>query len=233
MLLWTRLRFAGLCNICGYRGLFSIRPEFRTNLRETLDCPSCESNSRDRMLAAVMADALRMPRVLAHWPATKAIRILEPSGYRGRARVLAEKTDYVPLTHPEDNLEKLTYGDGSFDHVVAADVFEHVRFDDLAFREVYRVLKPDGYFFLQVPYYHDLHTVVLVEPNGAQDRCIVPPQYHAKHTLVYRIYGHDLLARLAAIGFWAYLVDQEVRRLGICRQNLIVCKKEVWPNSRQ
>src|SRR5207244_657672 len=83
--------------------------------------------------------------------------------------------------------------DNSIDDLVTADVFEHVRFDDLAFREVYRVLRPGGYFFLQVPYEHSERTRILVQPDGDQDIYLCPPLYHDEHTLVYRIYGHNRL----------------------------------------
>ena len=73
---WTRLRYAGLCTVCGYRGLFGIRPEYRTNVREALDCPRCESISRDRFLALCMSRALGLPEVMARWPVDKGIRIL-------------------------------------------------------------------------------------------------------------------------------------------------------------
>ena len=65
--------------------------------------------------------------------------------------MLAEKVDYRPFRFPEENLEALADADNSIDHLITADVFEHVRLDELAFREVYRVLKAGGYFFLQVP----------------------------------------------------------------------------------
>lgn len=226
--LWTRLRYAGLCTVCGHRGLFGIRPEYQTNLREALGCPRCESISRDRFVALCMSRALGRPDVMARWPVDKSIRILEPSGFRGRPRMLAEKTDYVPISYPGETLERLTYPDASFSHVVAADVFEHVRRDEEAFREVHRVLRPGGFLFLQVPYDHDRHTFVRVQPVGDEDRHVLPPQYHdAEHSLVYRIYGHDLLARLGALGFEVTYVSLELPRRGISRQDMILAQKPI------
>ena len=216
---------AGRCNICGYRGLFGIRPAAWDNLRETLDCPHCDSISRDRFLAAVLACCLKQPPILADWPVNKSILIREPSAYRGRAETLARKVDYRPLRFPEESLEAVEDADCSVDHLITADVFEHVRLDDLAFREVYRVLKPGGYFFLQVPYSHTEHTRIFVQPEGDKDIYLYPPQYHDEHTLVYRIYGHDLLPKLERLGFSVRYICQAMRRWGIPRLDMIVCQK--------
>jgi SAM-dependent methyltransferase len=222
----NRARYAGRCNVCGRRGVFQIRPASWDNLRETLDCPRCKSVSRDRFLAAVISFCLRRPHILAEWPVDRSVIIKEPSAYRGRAVVLAEKVDYRQFRFPEESLEALPDRDASIDHVITADVFEHVRLDEIAFREIYRVLKPGGYFFLQVPYAHAEHTRVLVEPRGDEDVYLCPPQYHDEHTLVYRIYGHDLLPRLERLGFSVGYVSQALPRWGIPLMNMIVCRKD-------
>ncbi len=221
----NRLRYAGQCCVCGYRGLFIVRPEAWDNIRETLDCPRCRSISRDRFLAAVVAFCLKKPPIMADWPLDRSLLIREPSAYRGRAEMLAQKVDYRPFRFPEESLEALKDGDASIDHVITADVFEHVRLDEVAFREVYRVLKPGGYFFLQVPYSHAEHTRVLVRPEGDRDVYLCPPQYHDEHTLVYRIYGHDLLPNLEALGFSVGYVRQAMRRWGVPKLDMIVCRK--------
>ncbi|GIW42429.1 MAG: methyltransferase [Candidatus Binatia bacterium] len=45
----------------------------------------------------------------------------------------------------------LPFRDASFDCVVASEIFEHLDEDDLAFREVTRVLRPGGILALSVP----------------------------------------------------------------------------------
>jgi len=222
-----QLRYAGRCNVCGHRGLFRIRAAAWDNLRETLDCPRCRSISRDRFLAAVIAGCLRRPPIMAQWPVDKSITIREPSAYRGRAEMLADKVDYQPFKFPEENLEMLKDADCSIDHLITADVFEHVRRDDLAFREVHRVLKRGGYFFLQVPYSHRETTRTLVEVDGDRDVYLCPPQYHDEHTLVYRIYGHDLLPALEGLGFSVGYVNQALPRWGVPPMDMIVGRKDM------
>jgi len=222
----NRLRYAGRCNVCGWAGLFRIRSAAWDNLRETLDCPRCRSISRDRFLAAVISCCLGRPTTMAAWPVDKSILIREPSAYRGRAEMLDRKVDYRPFRFPEENLEMLKDETASIDHLITADVFEHVRRDDLAFREVYRVLKPGGYFFLQVPYSHGESTRTLVQVDGDRDIYLCPPQYHDEHTLVYRIYGRDVLPALEAMGFSVAYVNQDIPRWGVPPMDMIVCRKD-------
>ena len=98
----SALEHAGRCNVCGYRGLFRVRPEAWDNLRETLDCPRCRSISRDRFLAAVIAFCLGKPPIMAAWPVDKSAVVREPSAYRGRTEMLAQKVDYCPFNFPEE-----------------------------------------------------------------------------------------------------------------------------------
>lgn len=47
--------------------------------------------------------------------------------------------------------DKLLFGDSTFDVVISFDVFEHIPDTDLHLKEIYRVLKPGGYYLLQTP----------------------------------------------------------------------------------
>jgi hypothetical protein len=49
------------------------------------------------------------------------------------------------LKFPEESLAMLNDADCSIDHVFTADVLEHGRRDDLAFRGIHRVLEPGGF----------------------------------------------------------------------------------------
>lgn len=47
--------------------------------------------------------------------------------------------------------------DGSYDHVISLNTFEHIRNDELAVREALRALKPGGTFHILVPFLYRVH----------------------------------------------------------------------------
>lgn len=49
--------------------------------------------------------------------------------------------------------EKLSHPDNTFDLTMALDVIEHIEDDKMAIREISRITKPGGYFFVMVPAY--------------------------------------------------------------------------------
>ncbi|MDE2236193.1 MAG: class I SAM-dependent methyltransferase [Gammaproteobacteria bacterium] len=51
----------------------------------------------------------------------------------------------------------LPFRDATADTVLLMDVLEHVRFPDLAIREAARILQPNGYLILQVPFIYPVH----------------------------------------------------------------------------
>ncbi len=224
------------CNICDHRGGFELPPN-ATNLRESLRCPGCGANSRDRLLIHALGMALGRKPPLREWPADPNFRIFETTGYRGHPPFLAEKYDYYNTKYDSDEIAKgadpryyadvqnMPYPDEFFDCALSSDVFEHVRLDEQAFREVFRVLKPGGVFALQVPYAHGTKTRVLVQPDGDQDIFLQPPEYHAEDTLVYRIYGRDLLERLRTHGFTVGRIHMVRPEFGICEQDMLLMRK--------
>lgn len=237
------------CNICGYKGgPFFIRklPKFDwaesfsgdLDLRESLICRFCGSSSRDRMLIWWFGKSLSEVCPLIEWKQNKRIHILESSGSRAHPAYLEQKFDYRntfydPLKIREQinpssyaDFQNLHYDDESFDFVLSSDTFEHIRLDVKAFREVYRVLKNEGKFILQVPYCNDWpKTLVKVRPVGDRDVFLLTPEYHGENILVYRIYGRDLLTLLQDIGFSVDYICTKVPEAMISLQPIIVCTK--------
>ena len=226
----------GTCSICGSEVDFIItNPD---NLRESLACPSCQSISRDRLLIHVFGLLLGEAAPLARWTVDRELRVFETSGQRAHPRFLCGRFDYYntefepdKMQEPYDNrryadLQKTPYEDGFFDAILSSDVLEHVRLYEQALHEVYRVLKPGGVVLLQMPYVHEREqTQVMVQPDGDRDIFLAEPQYHASNTLVYRVYGRELLKELEEAGFEVEHVRAELPGFGIPVQDMIVCRK--------
>jgi len=232
------------CNICGQAkgflaGSVPVRDwskKFST-LRENLVCRQCGSISRDRLLIWSLGKCLNEEEPLCSWRTNKAVRILEATGVRAHPTHLGQKFDYFNTVYDPRairegrdprrfaDFQQLHYPDRSFDYVLASDVFEHIRLDNSAFREIFRVLKPKGCFLLQVPYIHSGKTEICVKTEEGRDIFLMAPEYHAGKTLVYRMYGGDLLNNLARIGFAVRHLEIEIPEHMISRQPIFICTR--------
>jgi len=255
--------FTGRCNICGCDTAFYFtdRALYRESLkcRECLSTSRYRSIARGLLravgfLAGVEAkslaelsrfrsaarlkiydtqipfyyerDAYPTPDVLSRCPwidvQTSAFRPHEPLGKR-----LGPKTT-------NQNLEKLTFPSDSFDIVITSDVMEHVRLDDLAHREIERVLKPGGVYLFTVPHFRHRETLVRVEvtdpADPSTDRFLTEKEYHGDanaedgQALSYRAYGTDLDTRLQALGFEVDYTRQDFPEMGVLNTELFYCR---------
>lgn len=148
------LRSKGYCPICERSATFVARDPW---LRDHFKCTRCKSIPRQRALMAVLQD--RFP----HW---RELAIHESSPCNGEMQrwFTAECPRYTPSQYfPNlplgarsgayrcENLEQLTFADGTFDLHVTQDVFEHLLHPSGAFAEIARTLKPGGAHIFTVP----------------------------------------------------------------------------------
>jgi SAM-dependent methyltransferase len=96
-------------------------------------------------------------------------------------------TRYVAV---RGDLRSLPFPDASFDHVVAAEVLEHIVDDELAMAEIARVLRPGG-------------TAAVTVPRWFPERVCwaLSSDYHSNpggHVRIYR--GDELRSRLTSVG---------------------------------
>lgn len=228
------MKMTPICNICGNESTFILRE----NEREGWLCSNCSASSRHRAVVYVLGKCTETgPLPLAAWHGSKLIHILESSGRGSYPMMLKEKFTYYNTEYRANaagaqessrryaDFQHLAYQDGQFDYVIATDVFEHIRDDEKALREVFRVLKTDGVFIMTVPYHHDWEkTLIRVKPEGDKDIFLLPPEYHGGggQTLAYRTYGRDLLERLKDQGYSVGCLELEVPAYAIGRQFVFI-----------
>jgi len=135
------------CPICKWKG-----SRFKTNwhkLKTRYDstCPKCCSKERDRLIYVLLKDFIKSDWIVYHaapeGSLTKWIQKSSKEYISG---------DIIPGYAMEiQDLRDLTFEDNKFDLIWASHVLEHIKEDNLALSEIYRVLKPNGYVVLQVP----------------------------------------------------------------------------------
>jgi len=112
------------------------------------------------------------------------------------------------------DVQRLTFGDASFDVCTSTEVFEHVPDDRRGFAEMRRVLAPGGVFMFTVPLSDVWQTVERAVLVDGGVRHLLPPAYHSDRirgrgqVLVYRDYGRDITQRLEQAGFSRASVDR-------------------------
>jgi predicted SAM-dependent methyltransferase len=235
------------CNICGSTGQYAgpadhlddLTDPDRYNWREGLGCGGCGSISRERGLIFMLGRLLGEYAPLERWSPQPDLRVMETSGYRGHPPRLAGLFDYFNTDFPGQkdvldtidgrrlaDVEDLWYPDGFFDVVLTAEVLEHVAVIKAALRELYRVLDPNGYMVIRAPYVHEWRrTSVRVQRWQGRDVHLYPPEYHADQTLVYRIFGRDLLSQLADVGFTVLFTKVQRPEHAIAEMEFVVASK--------
>jgi SAM-dependent methyltransferase len=242
---WLEIAAGASCNICG-SGDIAMPPsdppvEDVGTLRESLICPECGAISRDRGLIVGLAAVLGEGRPLRGWPTRPELRMFETSGYRGHPRYLPELVGYwnLPYAAPPDSgsrepidarrgadLLDMQFPDGYFDIVMSAEVLEHVPDAGQAISEIVRVLAPGGHLVLQVPYVHAWErNEIRVNRWHDRDVYLATPEYHAEETLVYRIYGRELLGDLSAAGLSVAYLELDIPELAVSPQSVILATK--------
>jgi len=201
--------FPGFCPCCDTAQVFTSDSEW---FRDFLICPNCRSVVRERALALVLKE------ILPHWrdlaihessPAQRGLSALMPrvaKGYVASHYFPTKSFGSMVDGFRNENLEHQTFDNNTFDCVITLDVMEHVFHPDRVYSEVYRTLKPGGYYLHTFPIRKYLVEAAkpLAELNqdGSVKHLTDRPEYHGNpidHTgsLVTYDYGYDVSKQIA------------------------------------
>ncbi len=176
-------RHAGVCPCCGEMTSFVAHDPW---LRDHFQCATCGSIPRNRALIQVLKK---------YHPDWESFSIHEssPSGGGASAALRRHCRGYVASQYfpardfgamvgefRNEDLEKQTFDDESFDVVVTQDVLEHVYDPASAFIEIGRTLKPGGSHIFSVPLVNKhLPTQVWATRNSdGSPKFLHEPDYH-------------------------------------------------------
>lgn len=217
------------CNLCGFlvvkinQGIFGTR------------CLFCTSTFIHRAVGIALETLIL----------DESIRVYELSSRGALFRYLKKRFKYLTFSEYYDDVtpgqflngvqcqdvEKLTYKNGSFDLVTSTEVFEHVPNDLNGFKEIYRVLRENGKFVFTVPLSGQDRTVERALIRDGKIIHHLPAEYHGDRirgqgrVLAFRNYGLDIKDRLKSIGFGVEILAINDSTRAIANAKVILCTK--------
>lgn len=203
----------GFCNLCGRRTLFICDEAADRWIRR---CCRCRSTPKYRAIVQViesetgdkLSQFVREHKIYELSTTSPIFRKLrghpnyEASGYFSD-RPFGKK---ITSSYWNQDLQRLTFASESFDVVISSETMEHVRRPWQGFSEVYRILKPGGFYVFTIPFRSDRLTRPRVDTARDKDVFLLPKVYHQdpyrpQDSLVYTDFGTDLPELLRSIGF--------------------------------
>jgi glycosyltransferase involved in cell wall biosynthesis/SAM-dependent methyltransferase len=246
-----QLSYDGVCNLCGTEQTFIKK---HLSLREGYQCSNCQASLRYRGQASAILNVFGNSKYsyladLCNDQDFRNLSIYEPGVIGPFRKYFANFSNYINSYFWSDvlagdykdglqcqNLENLTYEDDLFDLVITSDIMEHVRHPWDAFKEIWRVLKPGGYYIFSIPVQVPMikQTVYRVETSGDEDIHLVEPRYHSapkptggrQESLVYVDFGQDIVEELESIGYEVEMSSPDVQNYEICKLITFVLKKQ-------
>ncbi|MBP3547880.1 MAG: methyltransferase domain-containing protein [Alistipes sp.] len=218
------------CPLCGTRRRRFLPYGYVTSREDAL-CPHCLALERHRMIwlwiernTDLMASR---PRLLHIAPEVSLMRHFKRV-YRGTEGYITADLE-SPLADMHFDVQHIPLEPRSVDVVIANHLFEHVKDDRLAMRELYRIMRPGGWGIMVVPEDRGRATTF-------EDDTITDP---AERTRIFgqydhlRVYGRDYDDRLREAGFEveriafaASLTDEERRLYAVGSDDLVVVRKK-------
>lgn len=180
------------CPICA--GHFRKFLAAGVNKRPNARCPRCGALERHRLFWLYAQNLLTGPLKILH---------IAPEYFLQKSLRKLPNMDYLsadlksPLAMAKFDVTAIPLENEIFDVVLCSHVLEHVPDDRQAMREIFRVLKPGGWAYLQSPV--DKSRAVTLEDatitTSAERRRVFGQADHV------RVYGRDYVERLVEVGF--------------------------------
>jgi SAM-dependent methyltransferase len=177
----------GVCSVCGVetrfvRNRWVLSRELRDSWpasfveRESMLCAECGSSRRVRLLADALLRLYGVgARSVARLVDQEPFRSLDVAEVNAAGRMhpfLSRLPRLTYVEYPEEDVQALSWADGSYDLVLTSETLEHVPDLHAALRETRRVLRPGGRHVFTVPVDGRLETTC--SRNG------LDPQHHGR-----------------------------------------------------
>lgn len=204
------------CNVCGTK----LKQFAKLDNGEDI-CPICGSLPRSRRLYKLLNEEFLEPNYL----------VLDFSPFRILYRKMKEKKEinYFPSDFEDDfiadyqfDMRNIDTEDDKFDVIICYHILEHIIEDQIAMKELYRVLKKGGKVLVQTPFQ---------EGEIYEDESIVSPEDRLKHfgqdnhVRIYSVEG--LVKRLNDAGFKTQIrvLEKDTYHGFSENERIIICEK--------
>ncbi len=215
------------CPCC--QGNFRGFLPFGANRRQNAICPGCLSLERHRLLWLYLQNKTNL------FNENLAVLHVAPEYIFQRKLISFSHLKYLTAdivsgeAMVQMDITNISYDDNYFDVILCNHVLEHIPDDDRAIKELYRVLKPNGWAILQVPIDRQLAKTIEGSPTLTLEE---REKLFGHHDHV-RQYGRDYQVKLEQAGF-TVKIDSYPQQLGaeaikkfglIPDENIFVCLK--------
>ncbi len=216
----------GYCRVCEREvdflidrqcGAVDVQDTWLPNWRERMVCPCCGLNNRQRMMAFTARNEVRRYRdrrpsvylmeqvtPIYHWMTTS----VPQAHYIGSEYLGGNvKPGNIISGIRHEDVEQLSFSDGSFNLIISNDVLEHVVNPQKALKEAFRILQPRGSLLMTVPFHLDRdRSEQRVQVVDGKLHHILPPVYHGnpvsdEGSLVFTDFGWSFLQDIYDAGF--------------------------------
>jgi len=173
-------------------------------------CPYCQSTDRDRLVKLYLDKSfdLKNDKFSILHIAPEPALFQKLSKYKNLVYHPAVKYHegiYYPTDIDLVDITDLYFEDSKFDIIICNHVLEHIENDELALKELFRVLRPNGTAILQVPY-----SKILSETYENKD--MTTSKQREEHFGQFdhvRLYGTNYSSHLEQAGFKLRLFNPE------------------------
>jgi SAM-dependent methyltransferase len=217
----ARPALSGLCAPCRRLSEFSLPPQAHEDaFREGLACVGCGLNNRVRAAVALWLAWARPEESSRIYVSEQGSALHAWLRHRfphsvGSEYLGAERAPGETVLHPSlgelrhEDLTRLSFEAASLEHLLCFDVLEHLPAYRPALAEFARVLAPEGFLVLTLPFdpeREEHEERARLDAEGRLEH-LLPPLYHGdplrpeEGILCYRTYGWRLLAELREAGF--------------------------------
>lgn len=169
--------------------------------KKNAQCPNCGSSDRARLLAlffTLRTNIFNKKTDLLHISPDRHIANFIDKNAKVNQVIGALEIDQFKEYDPiEIDIQKMDLDNEQYEVILCCHVLEHVDDDEKAMREIYRVLKPNGFAILQIPLALNLNTTLEDKSlKTKKERKIAFGQ--VDHV---RLYGLDYFDKLQMAGF--------------------------------